>query len=248
MTGAASGIGAAVAARVARSGAAVVGVDLAGTDVEADLATAEGRQAAVSAVAERCGGRLDGLVVAAGIGPQVFPTGPIVAVNYFGALAVLDGLLGVLSAGDAPAAVVLASNSAGITPPDPVLLGLLAEGDEAAATARADELDGATVYGMSKLALARAVRRRARLWGEAGVRVNAVAPGPVDTPLLRGTLADPRLGPAVEALPIPLGRRASAEEVASTVSFLLDPANGYVHGAVLFVDGGTDAELRPDAL
>jgi NAD(P)-dependent dehydrogenase (short-subunit alcohol dehydrogenase family) len=248
VTGSASGIGAAVAERIARSGTTVIGVDQAESDVRADLATAEGRRLAVDEVARRCEGRLDGLVVAAGVGPQVQPTGAIVRVNYFGALVVLDGLLETLASGEAPAAVVLASNSAGITPPDAVLLGLLAEGDEEAAATRAGELDGATVYGMSKLGLARAVRRRARPWGEAGVRLNAVAPGPVDTPLLRGTLADPRLGPAVEALPIPLRRRAAPEEIAAAVAFLLDPANAYVHGAVLFVDGGTDAELRPDAV
>ena len=248
VTGSASGIGAAVVERFARSGTTVIGVDLAGSDIRADLATAEGRQTAVEEVARRCEGRLDGLVVAAGIGPQVTPTGGIVRVNYFGALAVLDGLLESLGSGEAPAAVVLASNSAGITPPDAGLLGLLSEGDEEGAAARADDLDGATVYGMSKLGLARAVRRRARPWGDAGVRLNAVAPGPVDTPLLRGTLADPRLGPAVELLPIPLRRRAAPEEIASAIAFLLDPANAYVHGAVLFVDGGTDAELRPDAL
>ena len=248
MTGSASGIGAAVAGRFSRSGARVIGVDRAGADVEADLATPEGRARAVGEVAERCDGSLDGLVVAAGIGPQVTPTASIVRVNYFGALAVLDGLLEVLAAGDAPAAVALASNSAGITPPDAALVGLLSEGDEDAAAGRAAGLDGATVYGMTKLALARAVRRRSRPWAEAGVRLNAVAPGPVDTPLLQGTLADPRLGPAVEALPIPLGRRASAEEIASAVAFRLDPAHAYVHGSVLFVDGGTDAELRPDVV
>lgn len=248
MTGSASGIGAAVAERFGRSGARVIGVDRAGADVVADLGTPEGRARAIGEVAERCEGCLDGLVVAAGIGPQVEPTGSIVRVNYFGALAVLDGLLAALGAGEAPAAVAVASNSAGITPADTALVSLLSEGDEDGAVARADDLDGATVYGMTKLALARAVRRRARPWGEAGVRVNAVAPGPVDTPLLRGTLADPRLGPAVELLPIPLARRASAEEIASAIAFLLDPANAYVHGSVLFVDGGTDAELRPDAL
>lgn len=248
VSGSASGIGAAVRDRFERSGARVVGVDLHDAEVEADLSTGDGRRLALSAVAERCDGRLDGAVACAGLGPQVRPTGRIVAVNYFGTVALLDGLLPLLHEGEAPSAVAIASNSAGITPVDQALLEELAAGDETRATARAEECDGATVYGMSKLALARAVRRRAGPWGKAGVRLNAVAPGPVDTPLLRGSLEDPVLGPLVDALPVPLGRRASPAEIAAAVAFLLDPANDFVHGSVLFVDGGTDALLRPDAL
>ena len=100
---------------------------------------------------------------------------------------------------------------------------------------------------MSKLALTRALRRRAGTWAAEGVRLNAVAPGPVDTPLLAGSLADETLGPLVEALPVPLRRRATANEIAAAVGFLLDPAQGYVHGSILFVDGGSDALLRPDS-
>ncbi|HLX87091.1 MAG TPA: SDR family oxidoreductase [Acidimicrobiales bacterium] len=248
VTGSASGIGAAVRDRFARSGARVVGVDLAGAEVHGDLSTAAGRQAAVAAVIDACDGCADGLVACAGLGPHVRPTPAIVAVNYFGALAVLDGLLPALEAGDAAAAAVVASNSAGITPPNPGLLDALAAEDEQTATSLAGALDGATVYGMSKLALARSIRRRVRAFGQAGVRLNAVAPGPVDTPLLAASLEDPTLGPLVDALPVPLGRRAAPEEIAGAIAFLLDPANGYVHGSVLFVDGGTDALLRPDAV
>ena len=101
---------------------------------------------------------------------------------------------------------------------------------------------------MSKLALTRAMRRRVGAWGRAGVRLNAVAPGPVDTPLLTGGLEDPVLGPLIEALPVPMGRRANPAEIAAAIGFLLDPANGYIHGSVLFVDGGSDALFRPDSL
>jgi NAD(P)-dependent dehydrogenase (short-subunit alcohol dehydrogenase family) len=248
VSGSASGIGAAVRRRFEHTGARVVGIDLAGADVSADLSSAGGRTAAIEAVTTHADGRLDGVVACAGLGPQHRPTSAIVAVNYFGAVALLDGLLPLLAEGEAPAAVAISSNSAGISPLDDALLAAAADDDESAATARAEELDGATVYGMSKLALARAVRRRVGSWGAAGVRINALAPGPVDTPLLQGSLDDPVLGPLVEALPVPLGRRASPEEMAGAVAFLLDPANAFLHGAVLFVDGGTDALLRPDAL
>ena len=255
VTGSASGIGAAVAGRLRADGARVVGVDLRDAEVIADLAGAEGRARAVSAVAEAAAGRIDALVACAGLGPHVRPTSMIAAVNYFATVHVLDGVLPLLGAaagepdgGHRPAAVVISSNSAGITPRDDLLLAAMEAGDEPGALARADEIDGAVVYGMSKLAVARAVRRRAEQWGAAGVRLNAVAPGPVDTPLLAASRADPTYGPLVEALPIPLGRRAAPEEIASVVNFLLGPGAGYVHGSVLFADGGSDAQLRPEAV
>ena len=248
VTGSASGIGAAVVARLVRSGTAVVGVDRHHCDVVADLSDPDGRRAAVEGLAAASGGILDGLVACAGIGPQVRPTEAIGAVNYFGALAVVDGALPLLERGEAPAAVVICSNSATITPPHPDLVARMLEGDEAGAAALAAGLDGPTVYGMSKLALSRALRRRAKVWGKAGVRLNGVAPGPVDTPLLAGGLEDPVLGPLIDALPVPLGRRATPDEIAGAVGFLLDPANGYVHGSILFVDGGSDALLCPDRL
>jgi len=248
VTGSASGIGAAVYRRFERSGARVIGIDLHDAEVVADLSDQAGRAQAVDGVSRRAEGRLDGAVACAGVGPHVVPTSLIAAVNLFGALSVLDGLLPLLAEGEAPAAVAVGSNSATLSPPDAELLRAMGEGDEAAAAARAAEVDGATVYGTSKLALTRALRRRARRWGEAGVRLNVVAPGPVDTPLLAGGLEDPVLGPLIEALPVPLGRRATPDEVAACIGFLLDPANGFVHGSVLFVDGGSDAMLVPDRI
>jgi NAD(P)-dependent dehydrogenase (short-subunit alcohol dehydrogenase family) len=248
VTGSASGIGAAVSRRLERSGLRVIGIDLHDAPVTADLSGPEGRTRALTTLTELSGSRLDGVVLCAGIGPQVTPTELITSVNYFGALAMLDGVLGLLAEGEAPAAVVVSSNSAGITPPNEELLGLLLERDEDKASSCAAALDGATVYGMSKLALTRAMRRRVGAWGKAGVRLNAVAPGPVDTPLLAGGLEDPVLGPLIEALPVPMGRRANPAEIAAAIGFLLDPANSYVHGSVLFVDGGSDALLRPDGL
>jgi NAD(P)-dependent dehydrogenase (short-subunit alcohol dehydrogenase family) len=248
VTGSASGIGAAVRKRFERSGARVVGVDLHDAEVIGDLSQQEGRGRAVAELARLTDSRLDAAVACAGLGPQVRPHDRIARVNFFGAIGVLDAALPLLEAGDAPSAVVISSNAATLTPPDTELVDQLLGGDEEGAAARASELDGPTVYGTSKLALTRAVRRRAGPWAKSGVRLNALAPGPVDTPLLEGGLDDPRLKPLIEALPVPLGRRASAAEIAAAVAFLLDPAHGYVHGAVLFVDGGSDALLRPDAL
>jgi NAD(P)-dependent dehydrogenase (short-subunit alcohol dehydrogenase family) len=248
VTGAASGIGAAIRSRLETEGARVVGVDLREAEVLADLSTAEGCNAAVTAVAEAADGPLHGAVACAGIGPHIRPAGLIARVNYFGTMRVLDGLLALLAGGPNSAAVAISSNSAGITPRSDPLLTAIEAGDEPGALAIADELDGAIVYGTSKLAVARGVRRRAQSWGAAGVRLNAVAPGPVDTPLLAASRADPTLGPLVDALPIPLGRRAGPEEIATVVAFLLGLESAYVHGSVVFADGGSDAQLRPDAV
>lgn len=248
VSGSASGIGLAVRERLERSGLRVVGVDLRDAEVTADLSTPDGRRHAVERTTELAGGSLDGVVACAGLGPHVRPFEAIVRVNYFGALAYLDGLLPALARGEAAAAVAISSNGATLTPPHQELLDVLRDDDEEKACALAATLDGATVYGMSKLAMTRGLRRRSERWAQERVRLNAVAPGPVSTPLLEASLADKTLGPLVEALPVPVGRRAAAGEIAGAVGFLLDPVNGFVHGSVLFVDGGSDALLRPDAV
>jgi NAD(P)-dependent dehydrogenase (short-subunit alcohol dehydrogenase family) len=248
VSGSASGIGRAVRDRLERSGVHVVGVDLGGAEIEADLATTGGRRHAVEAVTDWSGGVLDGAVACAGLGPHVQPVEEIARVNYFGALFFLDGLLEILETGEAAAAVAISSNGATLTPGHSGLVDALLADDEEPACRLAATLPGATVYGMSKLAMTRALRRRVGAWAQAGVRLNAVAPGPVDTPLLAASLADTTLGPMVEALPVPVGRRAAPGEIAAAVGFLLDPAQGFVHGSVLFVDGGSDALLRPDRI
>jgi NAD(P)-dependent dehydrogenase (short-subunit alcohol dehydrogenase family) len=109
-----------------------------------------------------------------------------------------------------------------------------------------DQIPGAVLYGLTKQALARAVRRRAEPWGAAGVRLNAIAPGPTMTPLLQGSLDDEVLAPLVDALPIPLARRAEPAEMAGIMVFLASDEAAYVHGSIWFADGGTDAVVRPD--
>jgi NAD(P)-dependent dehydrogenase (short-subunit alcohol dehydrogenase family) len=249
VTGSASGIGRAVRARLERAGERVIGVDLRDAEVTADLADPAGRAAAIQGVREASGGRLDGLVACAGIGPQAERPASIVSLDYFGAQALLDGLRGALVAGERSAAVAVSSNSATLPGADTPLVAACLAGDEPEARRLATVLGGHPAYAGAKLALARWVRRNApgADWAGAGVRLNAVAPGAVLTPLLRAGLAHPVFGPAIRGFPIPTGGFGAPEDVAAAVAFLLDADAGFCCGAVLFVDGGTDALLRPDA-
>ena len=90
-----------------------------------------------------------------------------------------------------------------------------------------------------------AVRRRVVAWGRAGVRLNTVAPGAVETPLLQAGLADPRYGQAIQNFVAPIARRAQPTEIASMIAYLMGPDAGFIHGAQFFVDGGIDAMARP---
>lgn len=249
MTGAASGIGAATATALRADGQRVVTVDRHRADVVADLATPEGRRAAVDGVVALADGRLDGLVTCAGLGGLPSRPGSVVAsVNYFGTVELLEGLRPLLAAGDGPAAVAISSNSVTIQPRVPsAVVDACLGGDEAAARRAADAVGSVATYPATKLAVARWVRTRATgpEWARAGIRLNAVAPGMVDTPLVAEERADPQMAPALDLLPIPVGRPGRPEEIAALVRFLLGPDAGFFCGSVVLVDGGSEAVLRP---
>ena len=249
ITGSASGIGAAVRKRLEEDGDTVLGVDLKDAEIIANLSGPEGRRTAVSGVLEQCGGSLDRLVVCAGVGAHVRPPSLVASVNYFGAVDVLDGLFEALKKGTNPAAVVMCSNSAQMFPMDdlPYVEALLAHKEEEAGRIVDEEDNPAIAYLGSKNALGKVVRRRSAKWARAGVRLNAVAPGPVMTPLLQGDMDDPLTGEAIRNLSIPAGRVGEPHEIAELVAFLLGPAASWIQGSIYYIDGGIDAEVRPDS-
>jgi NAD(P)-dependent dehydrogenase (short-subunit alcohol dehydrogenase family) len=243
ITGSAGGIGKATRARLEGAGHTVVGIDLHDAEVVADLATAGGRQAMVAAVTEACGGALDGLVAGAGISNEDGPA--TVSVNYFGAVATLSGLRPLLARGVGASAVAISSNATTTQPGLPAdIVDRCLSGDEAGAREAAAGV-GLAAYGATKLALTRWVRRQAvtRDWVGSGIRLNAVAPGFVDTPMTAGTW---EAVSALELYPIPQARPGRPEEIAALIAFLMSPDAAFFCGSVVFVDGGTDAALRRD--
>jgi len=95
----------------------------------------------------------------------------------------------------------------------------------------------APAYGTSKGAVAALTRSLAVAWGQSGIRVNAVAPGWVETRISEGARADAVRRARIDAR-IPMGRWAGAAEIARVVAFLLSDDASYVHGAIVPVDGG----------
>lgn len=242
VTGSASGIGAATASALAAAGHDIIGVDLHDADILADLADPAGRADAIDRVLARCEGVLDRLVLCAGLGPHVPDPNLIMAVNYHGTVAMLDGLFPALRGGSDPAAVVVSSVASTHVSWDD---NPISTGTEQQAIADAGEGAGYLAYAWSKNAVTVDVRKRVAAWGAAGVRLNTVAPGSIDTPLLAAGLDDERYGNLIRNFTAPIPRTGTPAEVASLISFLLDPRSGFIHGAQLTIDGGTDALMRP---
>jgi NAD(P)-dependent dehydrogenase (short-subunit alcohol dehydrogenase family) len=237
ITGATSGIGRAsalslaaagahvlVSGRDALRGAAVVdSIRAAGGTADfiaADLADAEAVRALAQSALEAGRGRVDILVNNAGI----FPFGPTAAAS--------DADIDSVYAVNVKAPFILV---AALAP------GMAARGSGAIVNVLTMVAQfgvvGMALYGSSKAALGLLTKSWAAEFGPAGVRINAVSPGPTRT---EGTVA---MGDALDQLAAlaPAGRPASPEEIASAVAYLVSDQASFVLGAVLDVDGGRNA-------
>ena len=247
VTGAASGIGAALVARLRGQENRVIACDLREGDVAADLATAEGRAALVEGVARRSGGRIDAIVANAGVGPAE----TMLALNFFGAVATLEGLRPLLASSPAPRAVMVSSISS-LSPPDAVLVDVCLALDEPAAIRIARDALAAgkgplELYGAAKHALnrwCRAVASRPQ-WAGAGIPINVAALGFFDTPAATYILTNPDLRARMEAM-VPLRGAAPGQpdEAAAALAWLVGPENSQITGQILFVDGGVECQAR----
>jgi NAD(P)-dependent dehydrogenase (short-subunit alcohol dehydrogenase family) len=262
VTGSASGMGRAVAAKLRAAGHTVIGVDVQavesgpgpGSDIIVDLSTPSGRRDAIERVLAASAGRLDGAVLAAGIGPAPGPDRCrlIAQVNYFGVVELLDGLRPALAAAGGAKVVVFSSNATTTTPAVPArtVRALLAgDGDRAVRSLRLFGRNAPVfAYAASKIALSRWLRRAAVTpdWAGAGIRLNALAPGAILTPLLERQLATPREAAVVRAFPVPIGGFGDAGQLADWAVFMLSESADFLCGSVIFVDGGSDAYFRAD--
>ena len=250
ITGSASGIGFATAAILRDLGDRVIGVDVHDADVTADLTTARGRTAMVEGVRELSGGTVDVVVANAGL---ALPVANTFAVNYFGAVATLEGLRPMLLRSDAPRAA-LTSSTASLLTHDDVLVDAALAGDEIKAMVRAQELVdadlGDLVYASSKVALSRWMRRNAPTsrWAGRGIPLNGIGPGVVETPMTADLMStDEKRAALAEMVPMPLHGLMQAEVPARVLAWLVSEENTHLCGQLVFVDGGSDAVMRGDS-
>ena len=237
VTGAASGIGRAIARRFAAEGARVVAMDLAGEALEALAAeTGEGRivpavasvtdpddVARVFALCRERFGRLDVLANNAGrTTPRFAPLhelsveewDSVMAVNWQGALAMLRGALAMMIEGGRGAIVNTVSISA------------------------LKALPNGGAYSTSKAALAMLTRQAAVEYAGRNIRVNGIMPGVTATPILDEV---PQETMAAIIAGIPQNRLALPDEIAAAALFLVSDEASYVNGALLNVDGAASA-------
>ncbi len=254
VTGGSSGIGAAAVELLRKDGHEVINVDLRNGDICANLATQEGRDAAIAGIVERCSEGIDGIICNAGVSGNCGNLELVISLNYFGTVKLARGLFDLLEKKHGSVVVTVSNTiSQGTGRMDIVDL-LNNVGDEQRICNIVKTMDatnqtvGQSIYMATKYALARWVRRISATWAAKGVRVNAVAPGNVRT-AMTDSLSDAAKY-AVSALPIPTRYGSDAlmdpEEIAESMRFLLSNKARGVNGIILFTDGGTDALLNSE--
>lgn len=234
VTGAASGIGAAVISRLSARGTQVVGIDQRYPDgvdrqkrhvhyVRADLRNAEEVRSAVTQARDLLGRSPDAVIQSAGI----YEAAPLVecaestwdgmfAVNVRAAFLVAQAVMRDRSMSDAPLSFVNVASTAAI---------------------RGFRSEPAAAYNASKAALLALTRQMAIEWADQSVRANAVLPGFTDTPMVR-VMDDPESGQATLDHVVPLRRMGTPDEIAATICFLASPLSSYTTGSTVTVDGG----------
>ena len=235
VTGAASGIGQAASQRLLAEGWTVFGLDIAAASVAnprfhpvvCDVRDAGSVKAAFAGM-----DRLNALICCAGVlrtglmeDMSIEDFDLVMNINTRGTFLCAQQALPLLRKGataDNPSRVVLLSSLAALRP---------------------KIVSGA--YSASKAAVSQLCRIRAAEWAPSGVLGNALAPGTVDTPMVRA-LSDPGTSKGYRSSGVsPVGRIAQASDVVDVMMFLLSDGARYLAGATIPVDGGTGAAFIP---
>jgi NAD(P)-dependent dehydrogenase (short-subunit alcohol dehydrogenase family) len=230
VSGAASGIGAAIAARFAAAGDRVAGLDLQPSSCALSLQADLRSEAAVEQALQRAlseWGSPTVLVHAAGISPRggLLEQSPadwlnLYDVNVIGALRLLQATVPGMKAAGGGAVLLLSSINASFGTPSH------------------------TAYAASKAAINSLTQSAALELAADGIRVNAIAPASIDTPLLRASYEGDNAKLAANATRHPIARLGSPEEVAELAFFLCSDAAAWITGATHPIDGGASATRR----
>ena len=238
VTGAASGIGNAVAERLLASGAEVVSLDrntptaAVTHHIEVDLANPRSIDAAI----EQLDGQFDGLMNVAGI-PGTAPADLVLAVNSLAVRHLTEAFFERLNPGGS---VTIVSSTAGFGWPARLeaIRDLLATDtfEEGAAWFKANPQQG-NAYNFSKEVTTVYTMTMGLAVVQMGLRINAVLPGPVETPILADfeeSMGKDNLDGVKELL----GRHADPDDIASALLFLASDDARWINGHALVVDGG----------
>jgi NAD(P)-dependent dehydrogenase (short-subunit alcohol dehydrogenase family) len=243
VTGAASGIGAETASLAASRGASVISVDIneparvVGKFIRADLSNRESIEQLVAALPIG----IDGLANIAGL-PPTYPAETVLKVNLIGLRYLTTRLLPKFADG---ASIVNLASLAGLGWRDakPSIEAARQLGfDDVPLFCKEHGLEGPRSYFFTKEALIVWTLQNRWTWRDRGIRMNAVSPGPVDTPILKHFVAT--LGARVDKDMATMDRPGTPKDVAPVVAFLLSEDSGWIRGANIHVDGGMYSHMQ----
>lgn len=237
VTGAASGIGAATAALIQTMGAKVISVDInapstpVGTFYKVDLS----EKASIDQLIAALPSGVHGLANIAGL-PPTKAAEAVIAVNLVGLKYLTNQLVPKLADG---ASIVNLASLAGLgwsEAKDAIAASEHLEFEDVPAFCKTHNIEGARSYFFSKEALIVWTMKNRWTWRSRGIRMNAVSPGPVDTPILKDFIET--LGERAEEDMRTMDRPGTPADIAPVVAFLLTDESAWIRGTNIPTDGG----------